>query len=399
MGKVGDVRCSGSGVFVLLSAIRPRTSSPPEPFPASTLALSLTRLAGSFTTLPRAVSSPLRTSCLTNPPTGAVPGEVAVDSGAARGTASGGAEHGGAETGGADPGGAATGGAEPGGFELGGAELEGVESGGAELQGAASSGGSTGALPRLSPQQLHEWLVRRTRLRSGATRAGGAGVARAGGAGVTAGAGVTGGTTTTGPGGAGSGGVGGAGARDPTDSGAAGVGASGAGGAGAGGARVRGTGAGGTGVGEAGARGVGAGGAGAVDPGGALRPQPYFVPLLQQVLGVPSSTSLTPLLCPLLDQSQLPYSRPLHCQLLLLTERREPASRPVLPVRTAHRVPRSRPPPVPGKHAMALRPSSVPLHVPLFGPPKSSLPAVPNPESDRTRATSPTVRRHLPTTE
>ncbi|CAI7822056.1 unnamed protein product [Closterium sp. NIES-53] len=129
-----------------------------------------------------------------DPPPGAVLGEVAVDSGAARGTASGGAEPGGAEpggakTGGAEPGGAETGGAEPGGAETGGAELggaepEGVEPGGAESevaesagaepQGAASSGGSAGASPRLSPQQLRECLVRRARLRSGATGAGAA---------------------------------------------------------------------------------------------------------------------------------------------------------------------------------------------------------------------------------
>ncbi|CAI7859925.1 unnamed protein product, partial [Closterium sp. NIES-54] len=78
-----------------------------------------------------------------------------------------------------------------------------------------------------------------------------------------------------------------------------------------------------------------------------------------------------------------------------LTGRREPASRPVSPVRTARRVPRSRPPPVPGMHAMALRPSSVPLRVPLPAPPESSLPEVPDPESDRARAASPTVSRFL----
>ncbi|CAI7894749.1 unnamed protein product, partial [Closterium sp. NIES-53] len=54
--------------------------------------------------------------------------------------------------------------------------------------------------------------------------------------------------------------------------------------------------------------------------------------------------------------------------------RREPASRPVSPVHTARRVPRSRPPPVYGMHAMTLRPSSVPLRVPLPAPPESSLP-------------------------
>ncbi|CAI7899316.1 unnamed protein product [Closterium sp. NIES-53] len=74
-----------------------------------------------------------------------------------------------------------------------------------------------------------------------------------------------------------------------------------------------------------------------------------------------------------------------------LTERREPASRLVSPVRTARRVPHLRPPPVPGTHAMTLRPSSVPLRVPLLAPPESSLPEVPDPESDRARAASPTL--------
>ncbi|CAI7780168.1 unnamed protein product, partial [Closterium sp. NIES-54] len=78
-----------------------------------------------------------------------------------------------------------------------------------------------------------------------------------------------------------------------------------------------------------------------------------------------------------------------------LTERHEPASRPVLPVRTACRAPRSHPPPVPGTHAMALRPSFVPLRVPLPAPPESSLPAVPDPESNRARAVSPAVSRLL----
>ncbi|CAI7847477.1 unnamed protein product [Closterium sp. NIES-54] len=40
---------------------------------------------------------------------------------------------------------------------------------------------------------------------------------------------------------------------------------------------------------------------------------------------------------------------------------------------------------------MALRPSSVPLRVPLPPPPESSLPEVPDLESDRARATSPAV--------
>ncbi|CAI7783785.1 unnamed protein product, partial [Closterium sp. NIES-53] len=59
--------------------------------------------------------------------------------------------------------------------------------------------------------------------------------------------------------------------------------------------------------------------------------------------------------------------------------------------------PRSRPPPVPGTHAMALRPSSVPLRVPLPAPPESSLLEVPDPESDRARAVSPAISRLLAT--
>ncbi|CAI7871332.1 unnamed protein product [Closterium sp. NIES-53] len=46
---------------------------------------------------------------------------------------------------------------------------------------------------------------------------------------------------------------------------------------------------------------------------------------------------------------------------------------------------------------MTLRPSSVPLRVPLPAPPASSLPEVPDPDSDRARATSPTVSRLLAT--
>ncbi|CAI7932620.1 unnamed protein product [Closterium sp. NIES-54] len=46
---------------------------------------------------------------------------------------------------------------------------------------------------------------------------------------------------------------------------------------------------------------------------------------------------------------------------------------------------------------MALRPSYVPLRVPLPAPPESSLPEVPDPESDRARAASPTVSRLLAT--
>ncbi|CAI7898495.1 unnamed protein product [Closterium sp. NIES-54] len=331
------------------------------------------------------------------------PPPVAVGSGAARGVASGfaasgdaepggaesegaetrGAEPEGVETGGAAPGGVETGGgeprsAEPEGVEPGGAASEGAESGGAEPQGATLSGGSAGASPRLSLQQLREWFVQRARLRSGATAARGAGAAGAGGAGVAAGAGVRGGTAATSPGGART--------RD-----CAGFG---------------GTGTGGAGVGGPGVGGAGAGGAGVVDPGGAMRPRPYFVPLLQQVLGTPSSPSLTPLLlCPPPDQSQPPLQpaspqpapSPYTEQSGDLTDRCEPMSRPVSPVRTACRVPRSRPPPVPGTHAMTLRPSSVPLRIPLPASPESSLPEILDLESDCARAANPTVSRLLAT--
>ncbi|CAI7858467.1 unnamed protein product [Closterium sp. NIES-54] len=293
-------------------------------------------------------------------------------------------EPGGVETGGAEPGGVATRGAEPGG-----AALEGADSGGAEPQGAASSRGSAGASLRLSPQQLHEWFVRRSRLQRGASGAGGAGAV---------GAGVTGGTATTGLGGARTRGTGAAGTGGFEGPGAGVLpesGATGTGGAGVGGPGARGAGVGGPGV-----VGVGDGGAGAVDPGGAVRPRPYFVPLLQRVLGTPPSIALTPpLLCPPLDQSQspvqpaspLPAPSPYTEQSGGLKEHREPASRLVLPVRTARRVPRSCSPPVPGTHTMTLRPSSVPLRVPLPDPSESSLPAVPDPESDRAPTASHTI--------
>ncbi|CAI7779329.1 unnamed protein product [Closterium sp. NIES-53] len=256
--------------------------------------------------------------------------------------------------------------------EPGGVESEGAESGGAERRGAASSGGPASASPRLSSQQLREWLVQRVHRWSGAHGASEPGDTGAGGATVTSGAG------------------------DPTEPGAVGAGGAGAGVAG---------------VGGPGTGGAGAAGAGAVDPGaggagGTVRPRSYFVPLLQQVLGVPSSTGLPPpFLCPPPDQSQpplqpaspLPVPSPYTEQSGGLTERREPASHPVSPVRTARRTPRLRPPPVPSTHTMALRPFSVPLRVPLPAPPESSLPEVPDPESYRARAASPTVARLLAT--
>ncbi|CAI7856253.1 unnamed protein product, partial [Closterium sp. NIES-54] len=338
------------------------------------------------------------------------PVEVTGDSGAAGGAEpggadSGGGEPGGAATGGAEPGGAATGGAEPGGAELGGTVLGGAEprgaaTGGAEPGGAATGGaepgcaspggaapggaelrgappgGSPGASSLrepLSPQELHEWFARRWRR---AASAGGSSATE--GAVVAAGAaeGVGTETTTGGPAGGPPGAAGGSGATG----GAAGKGAP-------------------------------AGGTGAVPAvsGVAAPPRPYFVPLLEQVLGSLPSTGLPPsLACPLPVQSQLqlqptsplpapsPYTGPTGG----LAEHREPASRPASPVRAARtsgRGSRQRPPPVPGTHRMSLRPSTAPLRVPLPSPPESSLPALADPESDSLRAASPTVTRLLAT--
>ncbi|CAI7834193.1 unnamed protein product, partial [Closterium sp. NIES-54] len=216
-----------------------------------------------------------------DPLPGAVPGEVASDSGAARGAASGGvglggakpggagseaagsggAERGGAEPEGAEPAGVEPRGAEPEGVELGGAESEGAESRGAEPRGAALSRGPAGALQRLSPRP--ETLSPQQLL--------------------IAGAGGTGGAAAAGLGGARSRGARAAGARGARAGGTS-AGGAGAGGAKAGGAGAGGTGAGGAGAGGAGAVDPGAGGAGAgsTGAGGTVRPRPYFVPLLQQ---------------------------------------------------------------------------------------------------------------------
>ncbi|CAI7763810.1 unnamed protein product, partial [Closterium sp. NIES-54] len=330
-----------------------------------------------------------------DPLCGTVPVVVAVNSGAARGAVSGGAACGGAECGGAEPGGA----------EPGGAESEGAGSGGAEPGGAEPGGAE--------PASVEPWGAEPEGLEPG--------VPHLGGAGVTAGAASTGGAATAGPGGArssgsgaartgsvGGAGAGGAGAGDLAEPGGAGAGGTGVGagetgafGVGAGGTGIGGAGAGGAGVVDPGAGGAVSGGTGA---GGIVRPRPYFVPLLQQVLGLASSTGLTPpLLSPPPDQSQPPLQPacPLPAPSLYteqtsgLTERCEPTSRPASPVRTGHRVHHPRPPPVFGTHAMALRPSSVPLRVPLPAPLGSSLPAVPDPQSNLARAACPTVSRHL----
>ncbi|CAI7806955.1 unnamed protein product, partial [Closterium sp. NIES-53] len=323
------------------------------------------------------------------------PVEVAVDSGAARGAGSGGAGFGGAESGGAEPVGAGSGGAEPGGAESGGAELGGVEPGGAAPGGAESarvaSRGTSSRRELLSPQELREWFARRWSRAAGAGGspvAPGPGGARTGGTGAV---GTGGAAAAVGVGPAGASGAAGAGATGGVGAGVGATGASGAAGAGAAGGVGTGVGpaggaaesAGGTGAaGPARVGAVGAGGAadtGAVPVGiaGPQRPRPYFVPLLEQVLGLPPSPGpAPPLECPQPVKSQsplqpvspLPAPSPYAGPTGGLAERREPASRPASPVRTTRTSRRA---------------------------PQSSLPVLADPESDSLRAASPTVARLL----
>ncbi|CAI7894039.1 unnamed protein product [Closterium sp. NIES-54] len=350
--------------------------------------------------------------------------EVAVDSGAG----SGGAEPGGAGSGGVAPGGAETEGAEPGGAEPGSAEPGGEEPGGAGSARVASRSPSS-RREILSPQELREWFARRWSRPAGA--GGTPGAAGTGGAAAAAGVGPAGASGAAGAGatwgvGAGvgpsrgtAGAAGGTGAAGPAGVGAAG--ASGAPGAGAaegvsvGGSPDAGPSA-GAGVGAVGAGGAAcasaaAEGTGAVPAGFGVptRPRPYFVPLLEQVLGLPPSSGPAPSLeCPQPVQSQslLQPVSPLHAPSPYtgptggLAERHEPVSRPALPVRAARtsgRAPRQRPPAVPRTHQMALRPSTASQRVPLPSPPESSLPVLADPESDSLRAASPTVARLLST--
>ncbi|CAI7736801.1 unnamed protein product [Closterium sp. NIES-54] len=371
------------------------------------------------------------------------PVEVAGDSGAAtgaepvgagsggtepEGAEPGGAESGGAAFGGAEPGGAESEGAEPGGADSGGAVLGGTEPGGAEPGGAGSTRVvSRGALWRrelLSPQELRGWFSRCWSRASGDAGPGGA--AEATGVGGTTAATGSGGTC---PGSAGAAGPGGpaeaAGVGPPGGSAGASGGTGAAGSLGTEAARATGVGAGGSadagtsegaGVGATGAGGAAGAGAPTGSPGavpagsgGAPRPRPYFVPLLEQVLGLPPSPSpAPPLVCPqpVQSQSQLQPVSPLPAPSLYtgptggLAERLAPASHPASPARpacTSHRTSCPRPPPVPGTHQMTLRPSTAPLRVPLPSPPASSLPVLADPESDSLRAASPTVARFLAT--
>ncbi|CAI7896208.1 unnamed protein product [Closterium sp. NIES-53] len=384
--------------------------------------------------------------------------EVAVDSGAARGAEPAGAGTRGAGTGGAEPERVEPGGAESGGAESGRAEPRGAEPGRVEPEGTASrvakparveSGGALRLESQrepFSPQQLCECYSLRCRGSTGtvgaagaaggatgaaggaagADAAGAAGGA-AGGAGGAAGAGVAagagGGAAGTGAAGA-AGGAAGAGAAGGAAGAAGGAaGAEGAAGAGAAGATGGAAGAGAAG----GAAGIG-GAAGNGDPGaeetgsvsaisgGAAGPRPYYVPLLQQVLGSkPSPGPTPPFLSPppvqslsqLQPASPLPGPSPYSGLTRGLMEHREPESRPVTPescsaspartVRTS-RILRPRPPPVPSTHSMTLRPSTTPQRVPLPSPPASSFPTGTDPESDSLRVASPAVTRFLATT-
>ncbi|CAI7795531.1 unnamed protein product [Closterium sp. NIES-54] len=337
--------------------------------------------------------------------------------GVLRGAESGGAEPGGAESGGAEPGGAEPGGAEPGGAEPGGAEPGGAEPGGAGSAHVASRGTSS-RRELLSPQELREWFARRwsraagaggttAAAGSGGPRPGGAGAAGPGGAAEAAGVGPAGGSpgASVGTGAAGSAGPGAAGAAGASTT--RGVGAGGSAGTGS----SEGVGVGAPGSGVAAGAGAAAGSPGAVPAGsgGATRPRPYFVPLLEQVLGLPPSPGPPPPSeCPRPVQSQsqlqpvfpLPAPSPYTGPTGGLAERRAPASRPASPARTAltsRRTSRPRPPAVPGAHQMALRPSTAPLRVPLPSPPASSLPVLADPASNSLRAASPTVARLLAT--
>ncbi|CAI7751249.1 unnamed protein product [Closterium sp. NIES-53] len=368
-------RRSGSGDLGRLSATCLRTSCPLALLPASCWGCPPTPLGGSSTTPPLDVFCPPRTSRSTSryrlfpyrtsslpppplflvrgpppvdplPPQGPAPSgvsqvdavepvEATGDSGAAAGAEPGGAGTRGAEPGGAEPGGTESGGAEPGGAEPGGAEP-----GGAATEGAPP-GGASSRRESLSPQELREWFARCWRRAAGA---GGSSAAK--------------GAAATGPGGARTGGPGAAGPEGSSGAGtAAGVGAEtttgcpasiapgAAGGSGATGGAAGGSGAAGGAAGGTAGAGSPAWGTGPVPavPGVATRPRPYFVPLLQQVLGLPLSPGPPPppLERPQPVQSQLQPASPLPAPSPYagptggLTERREPASRPVSPVRTA----------------------------------------------------------------
>ncbi|CAI5458508.1 unnamed protein product [Closterium sp. Yama58-4] len=330
----------------------------------------------------------------------AAEGAGAGGSGAAGGPGAGGAGAGGS--------GAAEGAGTGGSGAAGGAGAEGAGTGGSGAVRGTDAGERSPWSGRLRPrvpltsQQLHDWYGRRQ------GRASGAGGSADGGASAD----VTGAGSGAGLGGARTGGTGATGAGGAEPAGAA-AGDTAAGDPGTGGAGSGGAAAGGAGPGGAGAEGSGAaGGAGATRGAGAAGagstaltrlffapPSPSSLPppdsALRQVVTLPSSTGL-----PLQPGSPLPAPSPYTEQTGSLAERREPASRPVSPVRpcrTVRRVPRQRQPAVPGTRLVALRRSSPPERTPLPSPPASSLPDVADPESDQYRAEHPTVTRLLAT--
>ncbi|CAI5482643.1 unnamed protein product [Closterium sp. Yama58-4] len=364
---------------------------------------------------------------------GAAEGASAGGSGAAGGAGTGGAGAGGsgAAEGAGAGGSGATGGAGAGGAGAGGSgAAEGAGAGGSGATGGAGAGGAgaggSGAAEGAGAGG------------SGATGGAGAGGAGAGGSGAATGAGSRGSGAAAGPGAKGSES---AVARSPWSSRlrprvpltsqqlrdwygrrpgrAAGARSFAAGGAAAdvagaepAGATAGGLGSGGAAAGGAGPRGAGAGssgaagGTGAAGAGGTAPPRLFFAPpspssqpppdtVLSQVLSLPSSTGLS-----LQPGTPLPAPSPYTEQAGGLAERREPASRPVSPVRsgrTNHRVPRPRSPAVPSAHLVVRRPFSAPQSVPLPSPPASSLPVVADPEFDRFCAEHPTVTRLLAT--
>ncbi|CAI7846802.1 unnamed protein product [Closterium sp. NIES-54] len=329
----------------------------------------------------------------------------------ARGPAAGGAGAGDSATGVVSAGGS---GAAEGAGARGSRAAEGAGAGGFGAAAGAGTEGSKSAVARspwssrfrprvpLTSQQLHDWYGRCQ------GRASGARGSAAGGKSAD----VTGAGSGAGPGGARTGGTGAAGAGGAELEGAA-AGDTEAGDPGTGGAGYGGAAAGGAGPGGAGAEGSGAAGgagaakgAGAAGAGSTAQPCLFFAPpspssqppsdsVLHHVLSLPLSTGL-----PLQPGSPLHAPSPYTEQTGGLTERREPASRPVLPVhsgRSGHCVPRLCQPAVPGTHLVVRRPSSPPQSVLLPSPPASSLPTIPEPEFDRAHAAHPTVTRLLAT--
>ncbi|CAI7738124.1 unnamed protein product [Closterium sp. NIES-54] len=468
----------GSGVPFRLFATPLRGSSLPALFTVSSLASLPTSGAGIFTTRVPVVFSPPRTSPLTSlsvstvstptsvPPclsrlshwssTATVtprrsarlavpPGfpprlsspplePVAVDSGAAGGGTTGGAECP-LGTGVGSPGGGASR------LRVGDAGTTGARGAGTAGAGGSATGG-TGARRQetLSPERLHEWAVQWGSPGGGAsrarpTRAGGAGtLGAARGVGGAAAVGAAAGSLGGGAGCAGAAGSGGAGPGGASsgvlgigDTGAAGgTGGAGSGGASTGGPRVGHVGSTGTGGGAdtggtpggtsggtrdsgasrqeslsplqlrewvvhwgspaGGASGTGSGGAVATRAGGfgGATTQPQLLSHSYCLAPAPAphievTTSMTAR-----REPKTPASTP---------ERREPETRDSV----LARVHRPRAPAVPGTHDMTLRPSSIPQCVVLPSPPASSLPHVPNPECDLVRAAGLTVTRLLAT--